>query len=62
MRTKPWYKIEYTEYIHWPEIHGKINMPAHTTWYISERYFEGIRKATKFLEEHKDGKLSIIYR
>lgn len=37
-------------------------MPAHTTWHISERYFENVRKATKFLEEHKDGKLSIVYR
>lgn len=51
--TKPWYKVEYTVYTHWPE---------HITWNIEETYFESIRKATKFLEEHKDGKLSIVYR
>jgi len=61
--TKPWYKVEYTVYTHWPAInHNEIKMPEHITWNIEETYFEGIRKATKFLKEHKDGKLSIIYR
>lgn len=59
-RFKPWYKIEYTVYVHWPEIPGK--MGAHTTWYIEDFWTESIRKANKFLKEHPDGKMRIVYR
>lgn len=60
MRTKKWYRIEYTRYIHWLAIEGK--MGEHTTWVIDEYFTESIRKAKKFIKEHQDGRLTVVYR
>lgn len=47
--THPWYKIEYTVF-------------NDGMWYIAEYWTESIRKANKFLKEHLDGKLKLVYR
>ena len=60
--TKPWYKVTFTSYTHYPAV-PEAGIKAHTTWEIAERYFESIRKANAFLKEHAgDGRMSIIYR
>ena len=59
-KLKPWYKITYTRYIHWTGVSCKYG--EHTTWCIDEYYTESIRKANKFLKEHPDGNITIVYR
>jgi len=60
MKTKPWYRIEFTTYTKWPSISGIIG--EHTTWSLSECFFESVRKANKFLSEHPGATMSIVYR
>ena len=60
---KQWYKIEYTVYNTSPEkVFEGIRLPANTTWYIDDYYTESVRKAIKFLKEHPDGNMKIVYR
>lgn len=60
---KPWYKVSYTLYHHWPEteINGQ-KMKAYTTWEIADRYTESIRQAKKWLEELPAASMKIVNR
>lgn len=63
---KQWYKVEYTVKNHVPEgeIPGYGKVPEHWDWYIATEYFEGVRKANKFMKEHASDSpsMTIIYR